>query len=694
MGRMGRINNLNLGVAVFFLVALSIFIWPLLESMHLWPAIGGHDSDEMITRLHLERETLLRFRQFPFWTPHLRGGSQLFFILSMILSPLYLLILLFGEIIGLKLWIIIQLFLGIFGMYLLSRKIGCSKISACFPPTIFLFGSIYPLQVAEGTYYSITLAWIPWIFLCYLKSLTKIKYILPSIFFCILVLFGGGLHPVLFFTLMFIFIYALAESQRRKDVLALKSFSLLFIFVLLIGAVHFIPWVELIQKYGVVFRYTNYPRHNDLGVFMSALFSPNQLLNIPRHILWGLPSNVGFWEQRGAYIGVGGLFLYLFGIRKALFGHSSLLITNISFLLLSTLNIIIPNTLMVSFYKICPALSSYNYPRFIWMFAFSLSLIAGLGAKNLEEKVSLQKKKTPFLIMALLVLIMIDFILVNGPIFKEAFTTHSGLTSGQNVFKQIMVKSDPEKNTMYNAVMKNCGACSEIHKGIVLCNVISYGSKRYRGEIYLKNHGANNLEITLFTPNIIKVKVFPRADDLLVLNQNYDPNWKIWGESGKNTICLDGLLGAKVSSGNPQILTFYYLPKAFFIGLIITLLTFFSIILYFTCSIKERFFKFSILCLLILFLTAIIYVSKIPLRENRTYYNAINFAAEGFKFSRENMFSKARPFLEEASKYFPNSIALHEKLRETYRQLGLAEEAASENNAIEELLPPDNVLME
>ena len=95
---------------------------------------------------------------------------------------------------------------------------------------------------------------------------------------------------------------------------------------------------------------------------------------------------------------------------------------------------------------------------------------------------------------------------------------------------------------------------------------LPYGGKRYRGEAYLlKNRG--NATITLFSPNRVEVAINVTGADTLIVNQNFDKNWK--AEDGINVETHRGLLSARVT---PDVRTvkFYYLPDLFLYGALLT----------------------------------------------------------------------------------------------------------------------------
>ena len=671
---------------IIFLAAALIFTSPMLANISFWPAPGWHDSDIIISFMHLERESLLQYKQFPFWTPNIWGGIELFNITSMVFSPFYLLILLFNEIIGLKLMITVHLFFGLLGMHMLARRMGAGEKSSYLASFIFFLSSIYPLQVAEGTYYSISLAWLPWAFLYFLKSFDDARHAFISSFFCALILFSGGLHPVLFFTFLLFLVYSIFESFKRKDLRAPRRLALISLCTFLLGAVYFFPWAGLFKGLGLVDKYMSYPAYNDLSVFLHSLFSRNQLLSVPRAALSNLPRDVSFWEQRGAYIGVAGLAAYILIIPALIKKRNSFVLTNLLFLAMSVLNIIIPLKILNSLRAIHPLLPCYKFPRLIWMFVFTLSLIAALGLTVFENKPGPGRKARRFFIIAFLLLVFVDLALVSMPVFREAFSRAPEIIRREAEFRQVKTDDVYGASKMYGAVLLNQGVAVDFPKIGYFCNAVSYGSKRYRGEVYLKS-GKGEPEIIYFSPNIVKVKVVPEADDQLVLNQNYNRNWKVSGSRDNRVVCVDGLAATRVTPTDAGAVKFYYFPYDFLVGSLVALFTLAAIVLFVMKVIPEKGFKYILFFLFAFSLFFIAYGSIKPVSPEYSYNYPLDCARKGFALLRQGRATQALPFLEDASRYFPNSSCLHEILKKIYTESGQMQKASLEDSALSELYP-------
>jgi len=111
-------------ISIFVFIAVAFFYTlPLLKNFSYW---GQMDWDQFTFWNAVPRETLLRYHQFPLWNIYANGGNVLLaHPQSPFLSPLYIFVLIFGPVIGLKIEIIVHLIIGLFGITLNAfLKIG------------------------------------------------------------------------------------------------------------------------------------------------------------------------------------------------------------------------------------------------------------------------------------------------------------------------------------------------------------------------------------------------------------------------------------------------------------------------------------------------------------------------------------------------------------------------------------------
>src|SRR3989338_9091212 len=172
--------------ALFYLLLTFFFCGSVFFNIHYW---GQFDWDD-IFYCAVERETILTYRQIPLWNPYVGGGNvMLGYPYSSCFSPFFIPILFFGVLPGIKVNIFIFLFLGMVGMYFLGRELNLSGLSCLVPAIVFMCSSWLPLKMLLGHVFTMNIAWVPWIFLFYLKSLKNFRSIVfAAIFFCFLIL--------------------------------------------------------------------------------------------------------------------------------------------------------------------------------------------------------------------------------------------------------------------------------------------------------------------------------------------------------------------------------------------------------------------------------------------------------------------------------------------------------------------------
>ena len=121
---------------IIFVIISLIFVSPI---FHNFDNIGIMDWDLRLFYNEVARTTVLEYKQFPFWNPYYCGGN--IFLAhpeSSFLSPLFVFILLFGTVYGLKIAIIIHLILGLFFMFLLCRYLKLNVYSSYLASFLYI----------------------------------------------------------------------------------------------------------------------------------------------------------------------------------------------------------------------------------------------------------------------------------------------------------------------------------------------------------------------------------------------------------------------------------------------------------------------------------------------------------------------------------------------------------------------------
>ena len=369
-----------------------------------------------------------------------------------------------------------------------------------------------------------------------------------------LMYFEGGIYAVPQTALILTLLAATLSIQTR-------SFYPLLILALIgawtagFAAVKLLPTLSFFGPGG---RPIDPGERNYLWMFLPELFSRNQ---DPGRLLEG--QSWGFHEF-GAYIGVIFGSLGVWGIARSFRRGLPWLVVGVATLSLA-LGYFGPYSPWVLIHQLPPFYSERIPSRFLILFTLSAGVLAGLGIDALGSKTGSWG--------AVAAILLVGIALVNGW-WVSASYMHDVVEGGQSpkpwsaTFTQ---SSDPRTggHAMYMA--------SNANMGVIACNdsvprkfnVRGFEDPSYRGEQYLL--GAGSLALTRWTPNALSFEVDAASPTVLVVNQNYDPNWQVVSGRGE-VIAYAGLIAVRVPAGR-QELEIAFRSRAFTLGLPLTILT-------------------------------------------------------------------------------------------------------------------------
>ncbi len=567
-------RRLTIPLAVFALLAL-ILLSPVLQNITYW---GQHDWDQHFLYHGTAEVTIKKFHQFPLWNPFYCGGNPyLANPQTPFLTPFFLINLLFGTVIGLKLQAIIYFFLGLLGMYLLAKELDIKGYAAFIPPIVFMMSSWYALRVMVGHTTFFPFALLPWVFLFYIKSQKQRHYIVFAALLMALMFLAGGVYPLLF-TAVFLGFYALFESVELKNARPLVLLAVAALLVASLSAVKLFPMVEFTTAAGFKIEDRQFASYSLMvkGLFErnQDIESQNELIgrsaeipvaerqraSVEGRIPWG-------WHEYSAYLGILAFLLFLLAFLK--FRENwKLIVISIIFLLLSLGEVAaIP---LWSFLRLLPFFSSVHLPsRFIIMFVFCAAILAGKAASEARFL------KNRAVMLAVVMLIALDMALVSRPALSGAFPVRPFEINTYDYYeyKQIYIDSDiiigQYPNMLQNLGTWNCYERIHLRQHSVpeLLDVAGR-NPNFMGNAYFA--GSNtSFDFSYFSPNRIEVEFQANDARTLVLNQNYYKGWKA---EGREAFSYEGLIAADIKPGETKAV-FYYLPGSFILGLIISILS-------------------------------------------------------------------------------------------------------------------------
>lgn len=577
--------------ALIFLAITVIFTFPIYSKL---TNLGIHDWDQHLFYEAVPRTTILQYMQFPLWNPWQCGGNvMLANPQSSFFSIHFPLTLFFGEVIGTKFAIPLYLFIGLLGMWFVCRKLQMTPFASYFPPVILMLSGIYAIRIAVGHTNWFHLAWIPWVFLFYIKAQEKWIYIIPAAFLLAVIFLGGGIHP---FSITFVLlgVYALITTigdWKKYKAKPIIIFALLFLMWIPFAAVKVFPMGAVYGEMLPLEQTDIQPL--SMAILFDALTNNEKAIT---NVYYANDDNTDspfpwYWHEYYGYIGILPLILFiataLFFFKKyARYILSALLIF---FIMLSQQ--IFPK--IWHMIQSLPFANIFHGPsRFLFAAVFFVAVVIGFGVSWIEDK---KIKGASVLLAVLLLFIVGDLIMSNAHYMTEGFSIEAKETIEEEIiekkdFYTIYMETE-ESSSQYQAFLNNNGIwnCYErFHPlQVALPKESSVGAQygNYHGEVYVYETN-EALDIHEFSPNKMTILV-DNKEGIIMLNQNYVSGWKVKIDGEKSTaINTDGLVSAKITAENKEVV-FYYLPTSFIIGLFVTTVSIFFSIFFFYMQNKK-----------------------------------------------------------------------------------------------------------
>ncbi len=550
---------------LFFLLLAVVYAFPFIKYAPLW---GRGDWDQMFFFSGVPQVTAGAFRQFPFWNPYYLGGASLIGNpQTRFISPSFVFTSLFGVAAGLRLQVVFDLFLGMTGMYVLCRHQRLSGLSALLPPVIFLMSSPFALHAAEGHMFFVTVVYLPWFVLFFLRALddgagARRFSVFASLAFSLMFYEGG--YFIFVFSGLYLFVFALLRAAGGRSWRPLKTAVFIYIVSFLLCAPKLLPALELLgQAPRPTPLYSFVPGHMLYPIFLH----PSQSIQNPY-----LPLPVIGWWEFGSYIGPIPFVLFLSSLllwKK----HWPLIVTGILFFLIGLGNI--PGLSLWALLHKLPVFSSLRIPsRAFIFFIFSFALTAGHVTRCLQDRLSVRRWLRRALLAVLCLAAALDLYAVNAPVFYEAFrpvVVEESFDRGAP-FRQVYIPWKIQKrlggwSLMFPAVLDNKGVVNGYDPLPIEAHVLPVGHPDYKGEYYLAGN-QGRIEETSWTPNRLVYRCELEGPDILVVNQNFDPNWR--SDTGR-IVRHQGLLAVALPAGRYHV-TLTYRPLSFFLGCAVLLI--------------------------------------------------------------------------------------------------------------------------
>ena len=553
-------------VAALIPLLSSTYLLPLFHDIGYW---GHEDWDQYNTFSLILLKVIGEHGQLPLWNPYICGGTVLMaYPNSLVLDPLILTEFVFGVVAGTKINILLYCVVGWYGCYILASSLGLRPYSRyLLGMVLILSGLMAGSIIALGHIFHIPLVYVPFIIVYLRKSFLKLRFCVPcSIFMCIFLM---GAHPFIAVqTSLLICMCVLMESSTRL-LSSLKTGGASPRYIL--QPVLAILTVALLT--GLLFGFRLLPEldyslsHSRLNTDMWSRFSY---------------TGYGVIAETARSIGFIAFGLMIYGLWASL--RRGVLISLMVFAAVSILISMNQNDPLhiwktLSGYPILESLRPVNKAMGLLTLVLSVFSAAGLST---VESTRPGLAKLLFASCAIL-LIASNTRTLEGVFTIKPYSVNPGLpaftpVSFERIYTDIQGGGMNSETLPYVQAGVRTVACYARSAGPVYA--LHNGSPNYLGEAFLLNY-RGNATITSFTPNRVEVAVNTKRADTLVVNQNFEKNWK--AEDSLKVMNRKGLLSARVTP-NVRKVVFYYLPDLFLYGASLTALglviTFASILKY------------------------------------------------------------------------------------------------------------------
>lgn len=549
---------------------------------------GSHDWDAMESYRLLVVDSIVRFRQFPFWDPFTCGGHPAWAApesATTVVSPALPAYLLFPLPLALRAEIVIFLAIALAGTWLLAARFCKDPLFRSAVCIVAVMNSRWALQAGAGHAWHLTYAWLPWAMWTFLRAndatdaRARLRWIAATGCFLALLVYTGGIYP-LPHTGLALFACGAFVAYRSKSWRPIAISIIAGALGIALAAPKLVPLLDTMSK----FPRTVYSHEYLDPISLVRTFTSTE----SDRVRWPFWHTDWAYHEYGIYIGSFALVAIALGAWRTPKDATlrALRLTGFVFLALS-LGMIGPWFVL----HLVPPFSSQHVPsRFEYPALLFLAIAAAAAGEAKLAELRERAVRPRLVEVAVIVLAC----LVAIPI---AYESRRSLAKGFGVVLPQVTRHDRYEQTYevppeleYGSA--NGPASVTIHQanaGVIRCSTFhafnhttwalhggrppgmgatGIGEESYRGEVYLDS-GEGTAEIVRWSPNEITVNVRgARSGDRLVLNQNWDESWRA---NGSPTISLRSVNATPVTAQDETIV-FRYRPRTLDRALVVPVL--------------------------------------------------------------------------------------------------------------------------
>lgn len=565
------------------LAATAAFCLPLLAR----PLGVVRETDwlQKASYLAVGRRALAEHGQFPLWSPYFGGGYPLMgHPENMLYNPAILALALAGnEWLALKMIAVCAYLCGAAGMYLFARRVlGHTVPGGLFSAFLFAFNGYLPFHTHTGNFMEATYYYLPLLMLFLFFARTNARWaVAAGLLLAWNILGDGGLQvPNILLFLAVLYLSGAAVSRRgRRNLVArfgvlLLSFSLAALF----ASIKLLPMAEVLRQNPR--RLESYEKaavgSAGPGTIADSLLLPGPFTGADRPAFPdGSPADSTIYMGVIPLLFAGAAFIFRWRKTRAL------LIPLILFTLLA-----MGDRSPVDLFRLLwhlPLYGSLRTPNKYFSFFIAFIIAAAAGA---VLPGSFRKKRVNLLIAALAIIAAARLFLATLPYHLSLAGSPPPRWPRQS-FYQVMSRRDDGlrhryERDQYFLVLQGIGKINWYGNIYLAENAVpryfyvyphgsdeGWANPAYRGETFFLR-GLNGARIAKWSPAELEIEVTVREEDTLIINQNYDRNWKT--DTGR-LLGVEGLLAVEGIPPGEHTVKLSYEPVAFRLGGAITCLS-------------------------------------------------------------------------------------------------------------------------
>lgn len=563
-------------VAVFLIAASAIYCAPLFQHPDWY---GWQDWDQFTFRYETARLAIVRDHQWPFWNPYANGGTVLLAHPHFpALSPWFVMVLLLGAQVGLRVQVFVLMAVGAIGMALWARHHGRSTPAAAFSGVVLMMSAHFALHITEGHLEWTTLGLMPWVALGVERAGggSRALTIGAALLLASALLLGAIYIPALFLLFFTIWTCALAVQTRRWA--PLRTWIMVATIAIGVSAIKLVPNITFAQQFP---RQATELQRTTIHTMVSGWLRPDQaaLYFLYRGSTVAEPPADSFdspllldaeFHEYGAYLGLAGTFLALIGVAVSWRRQWPLYVGAAIFAWMG-LGAVAPVDLW-ALVRNLPLYEQLHVPSrtlAVVVFVAAFACAAGLDAV-VSPTVNRRRLWTAWLVV---VVASAELLVMGHGLFSQIFRVPPPVVTTFDTFAHrpappALASLVPAtmKSVLMPALRSNSGTLNGYENlSIPQGRVHEEGDAEYRGEAYVAG-GRGGASLTRWTMSAQEIAVETSQPATLIVNQNFDRGWQAVLAADGVRVPLavrptdGGLIGVDVPAGSGVVELSYWPP--------------------------------------------------------------------------------------------------------------------------------------